>query len=59
MACAKPLQSLLIERREAVGALFDETTWEERKLSAKERHGTAVVLALRQWIYEGFNELER
>ena len=49
----------LIEKLKATGDLFDDTTWEERKLSATERHGTTMVLAIRHWFFEGFRELER
>ena len=56
---SKKAQSQLKERLRAIGDLFDDTTWEERRLSAGERHGTTLVLAMRQWIYEGFRELER
>ena len=49
----------LIEKLRATGDLFDDTTWEERKLSATERNGTTMVLAIRHWFFEGFRELER
>ncbi len=49
----------LIEKLKATGDLFDDTTWEERKLPAPERHGTTMVLAIRHWFFEGFRELER
>ena len=49
----------LIEKLRATGDLFDDTTWEERKLPATERHGTTMVLAIRHWFFEGFRELER
>ncbi len=49
----------LIEKLKATGDLFDDTTWEERKLSAAERNGTTMVLAVRHWFFEGFRELER
>ena len=49
----------LIEKLKASGDLFDDTTWDERKLSATERHGTTMVLAVRHWFFEGFKELER
>jgi hypothetical protein len=28
-------------------------------MPATERHGTTMVLAMRQWIFEGFKEYER
>lgn len=56
---SKKAQAQLRERLKAIGALFDDTTWDERKLSADERNGTTVVLAMRHWVYEGFRDLER
>ncbi len=52
-------QIQLIERLKAMGDLFDDTTWDERKLSATERRGTTMVLAMRHWFFEGFRHLER
>jgi len=52
-------QIQLIERLKAMGELFDDTTWDERKLSATERKGTTMVLAIRHWFFEGFQHLER
>ena len=49
----------IIEKLKATGDLFDDTSWEERKLSATERKGTTMVLAIRHWFFEGFRELER
>ena len=49
----------LIEKLNATGDLFDDTTWDERKLSADDRKGTTMVLAIRHWFFEGFRELER
>ncbi len=49
----------LIEKLNATGDLFDDTTWEERKLSADDRKGTTMVLAIRHWFFEGFRKLER
>jgi len=52
-------QIQLIEKLRALGEVFDETTWDERKLSATDRHGTTMVLAIRHWFFEGFRDLER
>jgi len=49
----------LIEKLKAIGELFDDTTWDERKLPANDRHGTTMVLAMRHWFFEGFRHLER
>jgi hypothetical protein len=47
------------EKMQALGELFDDATWDERKLPARERHGTTMVLAMRHWIFEPFRELAR
>ncbi len=52
-------QIQLIEKLKAMGDLFDDTTWDERKLPATDRHGTTMVLAMRHWFFEGFRHLER
>ena len=49
----------LIGKLQATGELFDDMTWAERRLSAEERKGTTMVLAIRHWFFEGFRELER
>jgi len=56
---SKKAQAQLREKLKSIGELFDETTWDERKLPARERHGTTMVLAMRHWVFEGFRELER
>lgn len=52
-------QLQLIDKLKAMGENFDDTTWDERKLSATERSGTTMVLAIRHWFFEGFRHLER
>ncbi len=52
-------QAQLREKLRSIGDLFDDATWDERKMPASERHGTTLVLAMRQWIFEGFREFER
>ena len=49
----------IVDKLRATGDLFDDTTWEERKLSAEDRKGTTMVLAIRHWFFEGFRHLER
>jgi len=49
----------LTEKLRSIGALFDDTTWDERKIPARDQHGTSMVLAIRQWFFEGFRDLER
>lgn len=52
-------QIQLIEKLKAIGDLFDDTTWDERKLPANDRNGTTMVIAMRHWFFEGFRHLER
>jgi len=56
---SKKSQIQLIEKLKAIGALFDDTTWDERKMPALDQLGTSMVLAIRHWFYEAFRELER
>ena len=56
---ARKSQIQLIEKLKAIGDLFDDTTWDERKLPAGDRNGTTMVLAIRHWFFEGFRHLER
>lgn len=52
-------QVQLIEKLKAIGDLFDDTCWDERKIPADDRHGTSMVLAIRHWFFAGFRDLER
>lgn len=52
-------QIQLMEKLKAMGDLFDDTTWDERKLPVTERRGATMVLAIRHWYFEGFRSLER
>jgi transcriptional regulator with XRE-family HTH domain len=56
---SKRAHAQLKEKMRALGELFDEATWDERKMPAREKHGTTMVLAMRHWIFEAFRELER
>jgi len=56
---SKKSQLQLAERLQAIGELFDDASAEERKLPASQRQGTTMVLAIRNWFFEGFRELER
>ena len=56
---SRKAQLQLIEKLKAIGELFDDSTWEERKLPASDRNGTTMVLAMRHWFFEGFRHLER
>jgi len=55
----KKSQVQLMERLRSLGEHFDDATWDDRKLSANERLGTTMVLAIRHWFFEGFKHLER
>jgi DNA-binding Xre family transcriptional regulator len=52
-------QLQLIEKLKSTGDIFDDLTWDERKLPASARSGTTMVLAIRDWFFEGFRSLER
>lgn len=56
---SKRAQAALQDKLISIGQLFDDTTWEERKLPADKRHGVTMVLAIRDWVFEAFRELER
>ena len=56
---SKKAQLQLIDKLKAIGDLFDDTTWDERKLLAADRHGTTMVVAMRHWFFQAFRELER
>lgn len=49
----------IIERLHSISQLFDDTVREERKLPLDQRHGTTVVLAIRDWTFQAFEALER
>ena len=56
---SKTGQLQLVDKLRIVGDQFDEVTRDERKLSAAQRQGTTMVLAIRNWFFEGFRDLER
>jgi len=56
---SRKAQVQLIEKLKAIGELFDDTAWDERRIPALDRHGTSMVLAIRHWFFEGFRDLER
>ncbi len=56
---SKKAQLQLGEKLKSLSERFDEATWEERKIPAEEQYGTTMVLAIRQWTFEGFKKLER
>ena len=56
---SKVARQQILERLHAIGQLFDDTVREERKLPLNQRQGTTMVLAIRHWIFEAFESLER
>ena len=56
---SKTSQLQLGERMQAIGDHFDDATRDERKLPVSQRQGTTMVLAIRNWFFEGFRQLER
>ncbi len=49
----------VIEKLNAVGELFNELSWADRKLPIGEREGTSMVTAIRTWQFAGFAGFER
>lgn len=49
----------IIEKLNAVGELFNELSWADRKLPIGEREGTSMVTAIRTWQFAGFAGFER
>lgn len=56
---SKKGQVQLADRLTAFSDQFDDATRDERKLPAGQRQGTTMVLAIRNWSFEGFRNLER
>ncbi|MFK8014129.1 MAG: helix-turn-helix domain-containing protein [Gammaproteobacteria bacterium] len=52
-------QRVLNQRLQAIGEQFDEASRDERRLPARERDGVTMVLAIRNWGFAGFRQLER
>lgn len=55
----KQARQQIVERLNAIGRLFDDTTRQERKLPFGERRGSTMVLAIRNWELNAFVALER
>jgi len=51
-------QRQLVERLETVGQLFDDICREERKQAVTKRQGATMILAIRNWQFDAFNDLE-
>ena len=54
-----PSRHRLIERLRSIGAMFDDTSLRDRQLPRERRQGTTMVLAIRDWRFSAFVELER
>ena len=52
-------QVQLIEKMKSTGEHFNDLAWDDRRVPAKDRNGTTMVLAIRHWFFEGFRDLER
>jgi len=49
----------LTERMQALGGLFDEVSQEEKTQGIHTKEGTTMVLAIRNWEFQVFRDLER
>jgi len=49
----------ILARLQSVGQLFDDSVREAKKLSRDQVEGTTMVLAIREWMFDAFAELER
>ena len=49
----------LVERLSSIGDYFEELSQDDRQLDMRDRHGSTMVLAIRQWEFEAFKSLER
>ena len=56
---SKKGQVQLADRLQAFSEQFDDISRDERKLTANQRQGATMVLAIRNWSFEGFRQLER
>lgn len=56
---SRAAQVRLRDRLNIAGQFFDDITQEERRIPAEQRHGTTMVLAIRQWEYTAFRQFER
>ena len=52
-------QRLLVERIQGIGQLFDDINREERRQPYSRRQGTTMILALRNWQFTVFSNMER
>jgi len=49
----------LVERLIALGDYFEELNHQERTIDINDKHGSTMVLAVRQWQFQAFTALER
>lgn len=49
----------ILERMRSIGQIFDDTVREEKSLPSEQRQGTTMVLAIRNWVFQAFEALER
>lgn len=49
----------LVERLMALGDFFEELNHQERAIDINDKHGSTMVLAVRQWQFQAFTALER
>ena len=49
----------LISRLDSVGALYEELMVEDRKQPFHQRHGTSMIVAIRKWQFQAFNDYLR
>lgn len=49
----------ILERMHTLGQIFDDTVREEKSLQFEQRQGTTMVLAIRNWMFQAFVDLER
>jgi len=56
---SKKSQLQLVERLKVIGDMFDDATWSDRKLPVADKVGVSMVVAMRDWFFRAFTELER
>jgi len=56
---SKKGQRDLHNRLKMIDSLFDEISQQERRLPLQDRHGVTMILAIRNWEYTLFTDLER
>ena len=49
----------ILDRMYSLGQLFDDTARDEKTMQFKQRQGTTMVLAIRNWAFPAFEALEK